>query len=145
MTASDRPKSLLHDVVSPVTFHLCQLGQRQPVSQTQLQQHRLLVTLLRVEDLMVLDGQTTLGQPAPVRGGMLDIPPPRPVHVGVGSRTNPPPVTSQPVRHVVTTPMVMTVAGPGPVRHLVVDVPCLGEGLLGDEVLVGEVVLVSHR
>ena len=56
VTALDRPKSLLHDVVSPVTFHLYQLGQRQPVSQTQLQQHRLLVTLLRVEDLMVLDG-----------------------------------------------------------------------------------------
>ena len=102
------------------------------------------MALLVGETFASLDGEPSCHEFLVVAPGVLDVPPPHTIDVGVCTRPHAPPVMSEPVAHVVSAAVIAPGAGASPVGDLIVDESCLGEHLLGDEVLVGQIVLVGH-
>src|SRR5690606_19846149 len=82
------------------------------------------------------------GQPGRIGGRMPHVPPADPADVAVCPGTEPPPVVTAPVAQVV--PAAMCFAA-GPVADLVRSQPGPGEQVLGQQVLVGQVVVVRQR
>src|SRR5215207_3417280 len=72
---------------------------------------------------------------------MFDIPPARATDVAVGPGTDTPPVAAPPIGEVVPTVVIRRVS---PVAELIPGETCLREQLIGQQVLVGEIILLGH-
>src|SRR5688572_6782002 len=72
---------------------------------------------------------------------MLDVPPPDSTNVAVGSRADAPPMMTAPVTQIVTTARRRPC---GPVAHLVHRMASGGESFVGDQVLLGKIIIIGR-
>ncbi len=113
--------------------------ERQALAEPGLQQHPLDAARPGVERLAAVGRAEAVGHPHGVRRGVLDVPPPDAADVRVRAGADAPPVAVGPVAQVVPA------GRHAPVGDLVPPQPGPLERLVGQQVLVGQVVVVGHR
>ena len=121
---------------------VAQVVERMSLPQPDPEQHPLGASLPVVEDLARLRRRAPVGEARRVGGRVADVPPPGAADVAVRAGADAPPVVAQPVALVVPGALR---ARRGPVAHLVPLHPRRGQHLVGEQVAVGEVVVVGRR